>query len=476
MSITGFQDAIKDQVSHYDDTVNLLRNNEILQRNTALAGIQSEVEKYGEIAKLGLEFPMAIEGIKAASKTARAGFSALSAGKDTINSLLEGGTEGIAARAKAAVSKTTGMNFDDLQSRFDNLRTKATGAVDDARGAATGALGDARSAATSAVGDARSAATSASSGVTKTFGEYTGESKANSIMEMSKMRITALKGLSGTPGEDGIEMQATDDLTNSNSLLAPDTYGRDQPSIEPTTSPDQISTQVPTGDDGESFATPQPDIVKNGSYSERTARPTTTEQSTTTVSEDAAPPRGGDVEMGDLTSSETKSNFSGRPANWQNPETGGTKGAGEIRPAEPPPTATGQAQPRPLSTLSEETKEGDNASRLASQAGDDGPDIAPTLDNLGEDAVTSAGGDIAGGVEEGLGAGLLASGIFAPLGALLEGLGAVTEVASVGAGAYGAVQSMIDTGKEEALRNTPMAPIRTGGLDVGGSVGVPELA
>ena len=37
MSITGFQDAIKDQVSHYDDTVKSLRDNEIFQRNTALA-------------------------------------------------------------------------------------------------------------------------------------------------------------------------------------------------------------------------------------------------------------------------------------------------------------------------------------------------------------------------------------------------------------------------------------------------------
>ena len=443
MSITGFQDAIKDQVSHYDDTVKTLRNNEVLQRNTALAGIQSEVEKYGEIAKLGLEFPMAIEGVKAAGKTARAGYSALMSGKDAINSVLEGGTEGIVARAKGAVSKVTGgVDFDSLQSRFDNLRSGASDSI-----------------------------SQASSGVTKTFGEYTGESKANSIMEMSKMKIQGLKGLSGTPGESGIEMQATDDLTNSNSLLAPDTYGRDQPSIEPTTAPDQVSTSVPLGEDGASFSTPSQAIQKNGNFAERTARPTPTQQSTTTVSEDVAPPRGGDVEMGNLTSSETKSNpFPNRPANWQNPSTGGTKGAGEVRGA----SGTDGA-PRPLSTLSDETKEADNASRLASE----GPDIAPTIGNDIKSGVETVAddvaGDVAGGVEEAAGAGLLATGIFAPLGALLEGLGAITEVASVGAGAYGAVQSMIDTGKEEALRNTPMAPVSGGTLDIGGSIAAPEL-
>ena len=75
-----------------------------------------------------------------------------------------------------------------------------------------------------------------------------------------------------------------------------------------------------------------------------------------------------------------------------------------------------------------------------------------------------------------MGAGLLASGVFAPLGALLEGLGAITEVASVGAGAYGAVQSMIDTNKEDILRKAPLNIPSAGNLDVGGAIGVPELA
>jgi hypothetical protein len=79
-------------------------------------------------------------------------------------------------------------------------------------------------------------------------------------------------------------------------------------------------------------------------------------------------------------------------------------------------------------------------------------------------------------VEEGLGAGLLASGIFAPLGALLEGVGALTEVASVGAGVYGAARGMIDAGKEDALRDTPLPQIKAPPLDLGGSVGVPLLA
>ena len=91
MSITGFQDAIKDQVSHYDDTVKTLRNNEIFQRNTALAGIQSEVEKYGEIAKLGLEFPVAIEGIKAVAKGAKGAFNALGKAKGAAEDALSTG-------------------------------------------------------------------------------------------------------------------------------------------------------------------------------------------------------------------------------------------------------------------------------------------------------------------------------------------------------------------------------------------------
>jgi hypothetical protein len=95
------------------------------------------------------------------------------------------------------------------------------------------------------------------------------------------------------------------------------------------------------------------------------------------------------------------------------------------------------------------------------------------IGNLVEKEATSIAGDEAGGVEEGLGAGLLASGIFAPLGALLEGLGAITEVASVGAGAYGAVQSFAEQGVEETLRNKALPAVSQPKLDLGGRVVAP---
>ena len=64
MSITGFEDAISDNVKSYSNNLEALRATNVMARNNALAGIQSEVEKYGEMAKLGLEIPVAVEGLK----------------------------------------------------------------------------------------------------------------------------------------------------------------------------------------------------------------------------------------------------------------------------------------------------------------------------------------------------------------------------------------------------------------------------
>ena len=98
-----------------------------------------------------------------------------------------------------------------------------------------------------------------------------------------------------------------------------------------------------------------------------------------------------------------------------------------------------------------ETKLADDLSQdVTSSIGKEG---GGGIGNLVEKTGADIAGEVAGGAEEGIGAGLLASGIFAPLGAILEGLGAVTEVASVGAGAYGAVQSFAEQGVEETLRN-----------------------
>ena len=64
MSITGFESAIQNNVKSYGDNLALLRDNSVMQRNNALAGLQGEFEKYSEVAKLGLELPVAIEGVK----------------------------------------------------------------------------------------------------------------------------------------------------------------------------------------------------------------------------------------------------------------------------------------------------------------------------------------------------------------------------------------------------------------------------
>jgi len=419
MSITGYQDAIKDQVSHYDDTVKTLRNNEIFQRNTALAGIQSEVEKYGEIAKLGLEFPVAIEGIKAVAKGTRAAFSSLGKAKSVasdalsnITNQLEGGTEGLAARARSAVP-----SYSSLSERFDNLRV------------------------------------------------------GNNLPDTGNLRnLVTEPRLQGADGDsltgEGTEMSPMDDLMNNNSLLSPDTYGRDQPT----------STRVPTDAEG---GVPSSDpITAPVAIEERApvqrflgrvepARPSNPNvpQSVVEDPDDPVPrSRPGDVEMSDLNS---------RPRMIRQ----GDQGFNEIDRGENPdfrPPRPSSRAPGATSYDDELARDTEPTSTPPPPPGSE-PEISPIIEEGGEEAA-SIGGEAAATTEEAIGGGLLASGIFAPLGALLEGLGAVTEVASVGTGVYGAVQSMIDTGKEEALRNKPLAPVSGGNLDVGGSIAAPELA
>ncbi len=427
MSITGFQDAIKDQVSHYDDTVKTLRDNEIFQRNNALAGIQSEVEKYGEIAKLGLEFPVAIEGIKAVAKGAKGAFNALgkakgvaedalSSGRDALSNItsqLEGGTEGLAARARSAVP-----SYSSLSERFDNLR----------------------------VGD--------------------------NIPDTGNLRnLVTEPRLQGADGDsltgEGTEMSPMDDLMNNNSLLSPDTYGRDQPT----------STRVPTdaeGGVGSTDPVTAPVAVEERAPVQRflgrvePARPSNPNvpQSVVEDPDDPAPrSRPGDIEMSDLNS---------RPSMIRQPDQGFNeleRGQNpDYRPPRPSSRAPGAGEYD--DELIRNTEPTDPPPPVPGSE----PEISPIVQDTAEEAGASLGGEAAATTEEAIGGGLLASGIFAPLGALLEGIGAVTEVASVGAGVYGAVQSMIDTGKEEALRNTPLKPVSGGNLDVGGSIAAPELA
>ena len=423
MSITGFQDAIKDQVSHYDDTVNAIRSSNQLQRSNALAGIQSEVEKYGEIAKLGLEFPMAIEGTKAAVAVAKKGFkfakglkNAAGEAKDALSNItdqLSGGPEGAAARIRSAVP-----SYDSISDRFDALRANGEGY--------TGGAGD----------------------------------------RLSSL-VTEPRAMAGPD----IELPATDDMNPSsfrNQMTAPDPYGADLPDEVRTT-----STRVPldaTGGTGTAApveadapvgdSAPVEKFLGRDTVARPTPRPPAPE-----VDDDPDDPvtqsRPGDIQMGDQDSgpSMVRQNSSGynEVNRAENPD---------FKPPRPTSKAPGPAEGDSDAISPEPTE-------APPPVPTDGiePEIAPVL----EDATAEGGGEIGGGILEGLGAAFLGSGVFAPLGALMEGLGALTEVTSLGVGAYGAVQSMVDAGKEEALRKAPMAAVSGGNLDIGGSVAAPEL-
>jgi hypothetical protein len=121
--------------------------------------------------------------------------------------------------------------------------------------------------------------------------------------------------------------------------------------------------------------------------------------------------------------------------------------------------------PRPTSKAPGAGEFDDELSSAASQAATEEKSAASGLGDVLDSAAASTGGEIAGAAEEGIGAGLLASGVFAPLGALLEGLGAATELGSVGAGVYGAVESFQTEATESALRDKPLPTISQPTLD-----------
>ena len=93
MSITGFESAISNNVKSYGDNLALLRDNQLMARNNALSSLQGEFEKYGEIAKIGLELPVAIEGVKGVAGRA----------KDLYKFIARGGVQDAVGAAKQSV-------------------------------------------------------------------------------------------------------------------------------------------------------------------------------------------------------------------------------------------------------------------------------------------------------------------------------------------------------------------------------------
>ena len=115
MSISNFENEIQNQVNSYQHTVETLRDSQLTQRNRAIAGIQSQVEKWGEVAKLGFEIPVAVEGLKLQAKVFSTAKKYFTGAKDLlegaegdegfskVKDLLSGGEKGLAARAKGAI-------------------------------------------------------------------------------------------------------------------------------------------------------------------------------------------------------------------------------------------------------------------------------------------------------------------------------------------------------------------------------------
>ncbi len=403
MSITGFESAISNNVKSYGDNLALLRDNQLMARNNALSSLQGEFEKYGEIAKIGLELPVAIEGVKGVAGRA----------KDLYKFIARGGVQDAVGAAKQSVEGAVGDIRDTMAGRLDNLR------------------------------------------VSSSFGG--GESKVD-FNPMLRERVDMSREFT----RPGIEMTETDDpnyfetRAGGNSFAYGDSVGEES---KVASGLDEYGLPRRTGgnplfDRGEEprFSTSrgldaswengrvEPSVASMGKQPRGVANP---ESQLEQYSRPEASPEGRDLEM---RSYSAKAEGEIRPGSAIERTTENTFG-GDI--AEDTSAAAAQSA----------VEEGSNAVGDALEAG-----------------AAAAGEAAAGAAEEGVGAGLLASGIFAPLGALLEGVGAVTELGAVGTGVYGAVQSITDADKEEALRNTPLPAIRQPTLDLGGRVAAPILA
>lgn len=403
MSITGFESAIADNVKSYGDNLALLRDNQKTQRNNALSALQGEFEKYGEIAKIGLELPVAIEGVKGVAGRA----------KDLYKFIARGGVQDAVGAAKQSVEGAVGDIRDTMADRLDNLR------------------------------------------VSSAFGG--GESKVE-FNPMLRERVDMTRSFT----RPGIEMTETDDpnyfetKAGGNSFAYGDSVGQESKVMSGL---DEYGLPRRTGgnplfDRGEEprFSTTrgldasweegkvEPSIATMGKQPKVVRDP---ESRIEQYSRPEASPEGRDLEMRSYSAKEE----------------------GEIRPGSSVERST-------VNTFGGDIAE-DTSAGAAQAAGAEAGNAAGAALEAG---AAAAGEAAAGAAEEGIGAGLLASGVFAPLGALLEGVGAVTELGAVGTGVYGAVKSIQDADAEDALRKAPLPAIRQPTLDLGGRVAAPILA
>ncbi len=395
MSITGFESAIQNNVKSYGDNLALLRDNNIMQRNNALAGLQGEFEKYSEVAKLGLELPVAVEGVKGIAGRAGDLYNFISQGgaKSALDKA-RGQIEGAAGNIKSQVLSKT----DELSQRLDNLRT-------------TSAFGGEQKMEFNPIARVKENAMRAKNDVEMTETDYGkgGDFSYGGSVGSGETKTQA-------PAEESFE--GFDDL---------DEYGLPRPS-EPlgTGEPSLFSHEEPR------FSTQRG--LDSGFENDR-------------------------MGIGNMGKSGRDFPLRKQP----------DQGYNELDTEERPP-------PRPTSKAPGAGEFDDELSSAASQAATEEKSAASGLGDVLDSAAASTGGEIAGAAEEGIGAGLLASGVFAPLGALLEGLGAATELGSVGAGVYGAVESFQTEATESALRDKPLPTISQPTLDLGGRVAAPILA
>ena len=403
MSITGFESAIQNNVKSYGDNLALLRDNNIMQRNNALAGLQGEFEKYSEVAKLGLELPVAVEGVKGIA--GRAG--------DLYNFISQGGAKAALDKARGQIEGAAGniksqvlSKTDELSQRLDNLRT------------------------------------------TSAFG---GEQKME-FNPIARVKENAMRA------KNDIEMTETDDPNYFDTK-----YGKGGDfSYGGSVGSGETKTQAPAEESFEGFD----DLDEYGLP--RPSEPLGTGEPSLFSHEEPrfSTQRGLDSGFENDRMGIGNMGKSGRdfPLRKQ-PD----QGYNELDTEERPP-------PRPTSKAPGAGEFDDELSSAASQAATEEKSVASGLGDVLDSAAASTGGEIAGAAEEGIGAGLLASGVFAPLGALLEGLGAATELGSVGAGVYGAVESFQTEATESALRDKPLPTISQPTLDLGGRVAAPILA